>query len=110
MVSMDLSRHHFVIPNLNNMQPLSSPVPNAIILISPETIKHYALFINPSVNIIDHSIEFRGTGKDYEGQTLLTVESCLGENLLPAAQRQSCSVQVGLHSMATGRIPVAILG
>ena len=54
-------------------KPLQPPSLPKAILISSETVKHYASFINPSVNITDHSIEFRGMGKFYEGQTLLRV-------------------------------------
>ena len=52
------------------MQPLPS---TKTILISPDTVKDYASFIHSSANITDHSIEFRGTGKYYEPQSLLRV-------------------------------------
>ena len=56
--------------NFHSLQPFPS---SKTILISPDTIKYYASFIHSSANITDHSIEFRGTGKEYEPQMLLRV-------------------------------------
>ena len=82
-----------------SLQPLSS---SKTILISPDTVKFYASFIHPSANITDHTIEFSGTGKDYEPQELLRVPIAAPLELSP---QPLIRITVGMDPSVGGNDP-----